>query len=50
MEQPTRKLTRKRCPPRTRFDKNLNDCVPIHKENTLFPSNLLGKILNIQKT
>ena len=50
MEQPTRKLTRKRCPPRTRFDKNLNDCVPIRKENTLFPSNLLGKILNIQKT
>jgi len=53
MEQPARKLTRKRCPPRTRFDKNLNECVPIYIDKPLFPieipTDLYGNILNIEK-
>lgn len=50
MEQPTRKLTRKRCPIGERYNKKLNKCVPIieESEKTLFPSSLTGNILNTQ--
>ena len=54
-EQKKRKLTRKRCPVGTRYDKTLNppDCVPI-KENpsilsNILPKTIFGNVLDIQK-